>query len=526
MSTVKSITFVLAIVLVSTLAAYPQELWTSKDGSVRNIDTRAIFADGRKMYLATRTELYASNASNGKWESIFFIPSSDNEIACISGNSGNLFVGTRRGLFRSQDFGKTWRNVFKTIIPEKSSVLAIDISARDADKIMIGTERGLFISDDGGARWRDSSGLLKNHRVKCIALNNGRIYAGADDGLYLAGDQPYNWQRVFVSINAPDIGDLPEETSDSVEPEGTAGPGINCIAFKGPKVYAASARNILYSEDNANSWKYLSITGLRGVINSILVSDRSDKLYCATTKGVFEFAADKNKWNELYKGMDKAVNVKKVIFGEELEKTLWASTDKGLYKLEIGSFAENQYIDVEKNLKTMKVIFDGEPSFKELQEAAMRFNEVHPDKIRKWRSESRMRALAPKVSVGFDNNKSNTYEIYTSATKDYAVMGPDDISEGFDLSVSWDLANLIWSDDQTNIDVRSRLTTQLRNDILDDLRRAYFERKRLQYELVTSPPTDMRLRFEKELRVQELTQAIDDITGNYLSDENRLRKKI
>jgi hypothetical protein len=95
------------------------------------------------------------------------------------------------------------------------------------------------------------------------------------------------------------------------------------------------------------------------------------------------------------------------------------------------------------------------------------------------------------------------------------------MSKGFDVSVSWELGDLIWSDDQTNIDVRSRLTTQLRNDVLDDLRRAYFERKRLQFELMSYPPKDLKARFDKELRVQELTQAIDDLTGNYLSKHIR-----
>ena len=33
---------------------------------------------------------------------------------------------------------------------------------------------------------------------------------------------------------------------------------------------------------------------------------------------------------------------------------------------------------------------------------------------------------------------SNTYEIYTSATKDYIVRGPEDITNGFDISISWD----------------------------------------------------------------------------------------
>jgi hypothetical protein len=69
----------------------------------------------------------------------------------------------------------------------------------------------------------------------------------------------------------------------------------------------------------------------------------------------------------------------------------------------------------------------------------------------------------------------------------------------------------------------SSLWVQLRNDILDDLRRTYYERKRLQFELMSNPPRDMNAKFEKELRLQELTQAIDDLTGNYFSE--RMQKK-
>jgi hypothetical protein len=59
---------------------------------------------------------------------------------------------------------------------------------------------------------------------------------------------------------------------------------------------------------------------------------------------------------------------------------------------------------------------------------------------------------------------------------------------------------------------------QLRNDILDDLRRVYYERRRIQFELFAMPPKDLKMRFEKETRLQELTQAIDDLTGNYFSE--------
>jgi hypothetical protein len=72
----------------------------------------------------------------------------------------------------------------------------------------------------------------------------------------------------------------------------------------------------------------------------------------------------------------------------------------------------------------------------------------------------------------------------------------------------------------------SSLGVQLRNDILDDLRRTYYERKRLQFELMSDPrPKDMNTKFEKELRLQELTQAIDDLTGNYFSEHARKPKE-
>jgi hypothetical protein len=150
-----------------------------------------------------------------------------------------------------------------------------------------------------------------------------------------------------------------------------------------------------------------------------------------------------------------------------------------------------------------------------------------PEKIKNWRRESKMSAIIPKVSVGIDRNTTDLWHWESgSSTKsgdDVLVPGQDSVDWG--ATVSWELGNLIWNDDQTNIDVRSRLMVQLRNDILDDLRRVYYERKRLQFELISNPPKDINTKFEKELRLQELTQAVDDLTGNYFSEHTRRNNK-
>ena len=58
---------------------------------------------------------------------------------------------------------------------------------------------------------------------------------------------------------------------------------------------------------------------------------------------------------------------------------------------------------------------------------------------------------------------------------------------------------------------------QLRDDILDEVTRTYFERRRLQIALLTQPPADEKQVIDKELRLQELTAMIDGLTGGYFS---------
>lgn len=493
---------------------HAQEIWVGKDGNIRNVDARAMLIDEDSLYLATNNEIYRSTNIQNGWEPIFAISSGENEISCLSGGSNSLLVGTRRGLFRSTDGGSSWKNVFRTIIPEKSSIVAIDNSKETSGRFVIGTLRGVFATDDYGDRWRDISGTLKNRGVGFILFDRDIIYACADGGLYVKKTSDCGWQRIYVT-STRDV----ENDGDLVELEAEkTGNRVTCAALKETRLYIGADKKILYSDDSGASWAIFTDSGLSGYVNLIAPSKKSDKMYCATSRGIFEFDPARGAWLELYKGMQRISRINGMVLDEEESGCLWAVTDKGVFRLESGRYIEDGHTDIERNLKSMKLIFDNEPSFARLQKAALKFAELDPEKIRQWRVQARLRAILPKVSFDMDNNSSTTYEIYTSTTRDYTVLGPDDVTRGCGVSLSWELGDLIWSDDQTNIDVRSRLTTQLRNDVLDDLRRAYFERKRLQFELMTAPPNDLRARFDKEIRIKELGQMIDDLTGNYLSE--------
>lgn len=506
--------------LTSLTFSNAQNAWVGKDGAVKNSELKAAIFNSDTLYIATRSALYKTRDLKERWESVFLLPQGgSNEINCIAGRSKIIFLGTKRGLFKSEDYGARWRNMFRTILPDKNHITCVELSNHSRNRIMIGTRKGIFLSDDLGDKWLDIKAGLKDVPVLCLAMNKELVYAGTQSGLYVMTPGVEGWRRVFVQ-SAGEKNEAEETEEDNYE-ESEKYASIRSIAINDNRVYVTFDKDILYSDDGAKSWNNFPCAGLKGVINYLLISVKNKSIFCATDKGVFEFINEKSLWLELYKGMAKSLNVRRAIFGSEDEKTLLAVTDNGLYSFEAGDYLMNKYPDIDKSLKTLKTAFDDEPTFRELQLAAIRFCDVSPDKIRNWQRDSRVRAIVPKLSFGMANRRSSNTEIYTSATKDYVTVGPDDTYNAFDVSVSWDLGNLIWSDVQTSIDVRSRLMVQLRNDILDDLRRAYYERKRLQFELMTSPPKDMSAKFEKDLRLGELTQAIDDLTGSYLSEHIR-----
>ena len=63
---------------------------------------------------------------------------------------------------------------------------------------------------------------------------------------------------------------------------------------------------------------------------------------------------------------------------------------------------------------------------------------------------------------------------------------------------------------------------ELRDDILDQVNKLYFERLRVRMELDTLNVEDRKKRFEKELKLQELAASLDALTSGYYSEQLRL----
>lgn len=157
--------------------------------------------------------------------------------------------------------------------------------------------------------------------------------------------------------------------------------------------------------------------------------------------------------------------------------------------------------------------FKHEPTIKEVQKAAIKYAEVQPEKINSWRKKAAVKALLPEINLDYD--KTIYGSVSSTTGKSVFATGPYD----WGINLKWDLADVIWDSSQTSIDVRSRLMVKLRNTILEKVNRLYFERRKLQIELLRDSSLAPDKKLNKQLRVEELTAHIDGLTGEYFSRE-------
>ena len=240
----------------------------------------------------------------------------------------------------------------------------------------------------------------------------------------------------------------------------------------------------------------------------ILISDRAE-LYALTKSAIYEYKNE--RWQEISLGLP-STDIRFIALDKRYN--LYAVCDKGLFRTSAtdGNGRQGDLVSLYLN---------GEPDIRKVQEAAVEYAQVHPDKIKAWRKQAAKKALLPQVSVGIDRNTTDLWHWESGSTAigqsgdDLLRRGRDSID--WDVTLSWNLGELIWNNDQTSIDSRSKLMAELRGNILDEVTRVYFERVRLKMELDSLTIEDRKKRQEKELRLKELAASLDALTDGYFS---------
>jgi hypothetical protein len=159
--------------------------------------------------------------------------------------------------------------------------------------------------------------------------------------------------------------------------------------------------------------------------------------------------------------------------------------------------------------------YKAEPTVREVQEAAGRYAEVHPEVMQSWRSRARKAAAAPQFRAEYRNVRaaderqveSSTNSITTNNTLEHRPL----------VRAQWDLDRLVFNPDELRVANQTVDLVRLRESVMDQVTKLYFERRRLQVENDLAPAADIAGKVRKELRLQELVADIDGLTGGFFS---------
>ncbi len=532
-----NVVFALVLFFNTSASGYenqPGRQWVNVSNGIMDTVIKDVVVsdeDPEVVYIISDKAVYVTDNSGESWSELLSFRTTENfiNVIALSGDSETVYVGTTDGLFRGIDRGSTWERIFRGVGDLENAVFSIAINLRDSEIIIIGTMSGIFVTEDRGRKWSKAKNLQAQSIVTSIATdgsNHNILYAASGDGVYKSFDSGASWNRIYELITPEEdyqylFEDEDEDISKIRYVIKTRDILVDPEDYR--NIYLATSNGLFISSDKGISWKRLNSPGLLSInIRSITAAD-NNALYAATDRGVYKYINDSARWLALSGGIS-TTDIHSLDYSKHTGNdnvVLWSATGHGIFKTARsanGSLSERKEMTVEEALS----MFSHEPSIEEIRQAAMEYAEVQPEKIKKWRKSAARKAWLPDLRVAYDDAEdwqSSTYFYKNTYEEQYVT--DDDITEGNDrgwsVSMTWELGDLIYNSAQTSIDVRSRLMVQLRDDILNEVTRLHFERRRMQIEMITLPPTDPHNRLDKELRLQELTAGIDALTGSYLS---------
>jgi hypothetical protein len=168
--------------------------------------------------------------------------------------------------------------------------------------------------------------------------------------------------------------------------------------------------------------------------------------------------------------------------------------------------------------------FKHEPAVQQVQEAAIRYYQVHPDRIRSLRLNAQLKALVPTIQGEFTNSLNSTKRNMADGLYQTLPFKEKDETNGdlrgFTVTATWALDRLVFNAEV--LDVQSLIG--ILDGVVREVTTTYYIRRRLQIDNVLRPPKELAEKISQEIRIEELTGLIDAMTGGFMSKS--LRRKV
>ena len=483
-----------------------------------------------KIYIATNFGVYYSGLNKPDWQKLFeSTKTGSKNITSLS--EDNDFSDEEIDSSGSED-----EDDYLTSGQTNSIVV-------DDDQFYISTNDGFWICDkdlenepkrlNQGLEPNNISG---NYEVFFSLKINNELFLAASNGIYLLNNETLGWQKISEGIQ-----ELPDGRINA----------RYLYLDNEQNLWVACGSGVYKSPDKGKSWKNTS-NGIRknadGFQGAFYFYESNGTLYAATENGIYSFNREKDAWDDLTGGIRTKESTKNVYWLTELKGRIYAATDEGLFVLQktdqekanIVQQKQNNTLVLKGKIQTnFATLNELEPSVIEVQKQALKFSSLPTtNDYKRYRLQARMRNLVPRLGVDLNSTGTNTNYFQSDKGISTDITLNNDFNAGKtmryqhdgkafkQLSVLWNTDQFVYDDEIRYILNQARLTANIKENLLDDVTRIYFQRRRLQLENLISPPNDETSKLSVDLQIAELTGQLDSRTGGWFTKEIEKRKNL
>lgn len=327
--------------------------WAEVNNGLTTDEIRALtISSSGEIFAGTRKGVFRSTNKGDNWNASGMVDTLI--LSLFSGSAGDVFAGTvGDGLVRTTDHGATWIKINQGL----KATIVQTLLANSTGDIFAGTSsEGIYHSTDKGNKWTQINLGLANKPIWALASGaDGDIFAGTDLGLFRWTNNGSQWTQVYSSMTHPEVRSICIASRGEI----FIGVGLymsgNIVLFRG---------KILRSINNGNSWEDVSQSLPDRMINAIVMDKEGNLFVALQDSGVYRSSDYGNNWEPtplkrtvFSLALDSSGN----IFAGSLLNGVFLSTDQGESWSSLGGPISDQVVRSIK-INTVNHIYVGTDS--------------------------------------------------------------------------------------------------------------------------------------------------------------------